>query len=117
MNGWKQEDLDYKIDQLGTLTVLVDAARAGSIDAFVWEPFSIKSLLEKKDLKVVADVVPPWPCFVIAARIEFLEDHGSEVRKVAAALYDAATTFHRKRKESVRLVAEKYNLASADTEK
>jgi sulfonate transport system substrate-binding protein len=116
MNGWKQ-DLNYKTNYLGTFLALVDAAKSNTIDAFVWKPFSINALLEK-DLRVVADVVPPWPCFMIAARTGFLDDRASEIRKVLSAFYDAAATFHCKREGSIRLVAEKYNnLALADAEK
>ncbi|MDQ6666938.1 MAG: ABC transporter substrate-binding protein [Thermoproteota archaeon] len=114
--GWI-DNLDFNIKALGNLNSLVAALKTGAIDACVWEPFSIKSLLNNKDLKALADeIIPPWPCFMVATRTDFLNNQ-EIITAILAALQEAARIFHSDKVHSVEIVSKKYNLSKEDSEK
>ncbi|HEU4497641.1 MAG TPA: substrate-binding domain-containing protein [Flavobacterium sp.] len=81
--GWKTEDLEF--EAVGTIEGAVKALAEGTADYYMWERFMTKPLVDQGIFRRIADCPTPWPCFVIAARNEFLDSHPEEI----AALLDA----------------------------
>jgi ABC-type nitrate/sulfonate/bicarbonate transport system substrate-binding protein len=60
-----------KLSIEGAVTALTN----GSADYFMWERFMTQPLVDRGIFRRLADCPTPWPCFVIAARSEVLEQH------------------------------------------
>ena len=71
--GWKANNLQFEI--IHTIEGAVTALTNGSADYFMWERFMTQPLVDRGIFRRLADCPTPWPCFVIAARSEVLEQH------------------------------------------
>lgn len=71
--GWKANNLQFEI--IHTIEGAVTALTNGSADYFMWERFMTQPLVDRGIFRRLADCPTPWPCFVIAARNEVLEQH------------------------------------------
>jgi ABC-type nitrate/sulfonate/bicarbonate transport system substrate-binding protein len=86
----------------------VEALTQGQADYFMWERFMTKPLVDKGIFRKVADCPTPWPCFVIAVRNEFLEQHRQTVALLLEIINN--TTLEFKEIPSIdRTLASKYN--------
>lgn len=117
--GWK-EDVDFKIKSLGHLDSLIAGLRSGVIDALVWEPFSIKSLIDiTGDIKAIGDVIPPWPCFMVAERTSFLQDkkYSEPIKGLLSSFKEAAMIFHHDKAYSIEIISKNYKLSQEDSKR
>jgi sulfonate transport system substrate-binding protein len=114
--GWK-EDVDFKIKSLGHLGSLIAGLRSG---ALVWEPFSIKSLIDiTGDIKSIGDVIPPWPCFMVAERTSFLQDkkYSDQIKGLLSSFQEAAMIFHQYKAYSIEIISKNYKLSQEDSKR
>jgi len=51
-------------------------------DYFLWEKFTTKPIVDKGIFRRVGNCPTPWPCFVIAAREELLQDDLESVNTI-----------------------------------
>lgn len=103
---WHTENLQFEV--VNTIDGAVEALTNGNADYFIWERFMTKPLVDKGIFRKVADCPTPWPCFVIAVRNEFLENH----RQTLALLLEIInnTTIEFKEIPSIdRTLASKYH--------
>jgi ABC-type nitrate/sulfonate/bicarbonate transport system substrate-binding protein len=112
--GWSEKDDDFVFKPLGNINSMISALKNGEIDCFVWEPLSIKSHLDKGDLKVLAEAFPPWPSFMIASKTEFLNEFSDRVRTLMLSLQEAARIFDDNRKYPIEVMNKVYNLSEED---
>lgn len=76
--NWDIANLKFKV--VDTIQGAVDALTFGEADYFMWEHFTTKPLVDKGVFRRVDDCPTPWPCFVIAAREEFINSHNTELK-------------------------------------
>ena len=114
--GWSEENGDFVIKPLGNLNSIIAALKNEDIDCFVWEPLSIKPLLDEGELKTISEVIPPWPSFMMASRTDFLKEHSDIVKMFMSALQEAAKIFHRDKRKSTEIMRKIYNLSEQDCE-
>lgn len=69
--GWSPESLNFHV--VHNIDGAVQALSSGEADYFMWEHFTTKPLVDKGTFRRIADCPTPWPCFVIAARNEMIE--------------------------------------------
>ena len=69
-----------------TIEGAVEALASGAADYFIWERFMTKPLVDNGSFTRLGDCPTPWPCFVIAARRDFVESEGESVQKVLETL-------------------------------
>jgi sulfonate transport system substrate-binding protein len=112
-NGWAA-DKDIAIRAQGTLESVIWGIQNHEIDAFVWEPFHIRSLVKEGKLRVVDQVIPPWSCFMVAARKHYIVGNTESLKRLLSTLQDAAKEFHRDKDRTIDLVAKEYNLSKED---
>jgi len=48
-------------------------------DAFLWEKFTTRPFVKKEKCNFIGEVVTPWPCFVIAARKNIVDNKKKEL--------------------------------------
>jgi ABC-type nitrate/sulfonate/bicarbonate transport system substrate-binding protein len=103
---WNTENLQFEV--VNTIDGAVEALTQGQADYFMWERFMTKPLVDKGIFRKVADCPTPWPCFVIAVRNEFLEQHRQTVALLLEIINN--TTLEFKEIPSIdRTLASKYN--------
>jgi ABC-type nitrate/sulfonate/bicarbonate transport system substrate-binding protein len=86
---WPLHEFRYEI--VHTLEGAVKALTDGTADYFMWERFTTQPLVDKGVFRRLGVCPTPWPCFVIAARWDFLQTNGS----VLESILDVINTYTR----------------------
>jgi ABC-type nitrate/sulfonate/bicarbonate transport system substrate-binding protein len=73
--NWNLDKLQFEvIDNLeGAITALTQK----KADYFMWERFTTKPLVDDGTFRRIEDYLTPWPCFVIAATNNFIEENSN----------------------------------------
>ena len=79
-NGWDPDSLDFVV--IDHLDGAVEGLSEGHADYFLWERFTTKPIVDEGIFRRLGDCPTPWPCFVIAARTEIIEEDASLIRHV-----------------------------------
>ena len=79
-NGWDPENLKFEL--VNNLDGGIEAIGSGKADFFMWERFTTKPFVDQGIFRRLGDCPTPWPCFVIAVRLEFLEKEPGVLRHV-----------------------------------
>ncbi|WP_291129425.1 substrate-binding domain-containing protein [Flavobacterium sp. UBA7682] len=104
--NWNTETLQFEI--VNTIDGAVEALTTSKADYFLWERFMTKPLVDNGIFRRIADCPTPWPCFVIAVRNEFFEDHFQTVDLILDIINNTTADF--KDIPSIdRTLASKYN--------
>ncbi|CAK0789213.1 unnamed protein product, partial [Prorocentrum cordatum] len=82
--GWDLSK-DAPLKLCGTLDGAREAMGKGEIDAWLWEKFTTKFLVDSGEWDIVGEVPTPWPCFLIVASDRAIESHGREIRAIVEA--------------------------------
>lgn len=77
--GWSPAS-DAPLQLCGTLDGARELMAAGKIDAFLWEKFTTKHLVDRGEWSIIGEVPTPWPCFVFLASEEALQQKEQEIR-------------------------------------
>lgn len=85
-------------------------------DVFYWEKYTTKPFVDNGQLRRVGEFITPWPCFVIAARNEFLEKYPDEIIRMLRTIHDSCDTFMQSN-DYIGMVAERYKLKKRDVER
>ncbi len=109
--GW--DPLEQELVLVGDLNGAREAFRHGRADAFMWEKFMTKPLVDHGEFRRVGETLTPWPCFVIAVRNEVLENNLPALQKVLAIINQSCRDFMAN-PEAVNIVAEQFHLQPED---
>ena len=81
----------------------------GQADYFLWEHFMTQPYVDRGQLRFLGDRPTPWPCFVIAARNEFINAHFDDMNKLLKSI-DQITTSFKQQPRIDQFLAEAYQL-------
>lgn len=77
--GWDPlKDVPIKV--CGTLQDARGYMASGEIDAWLWEKFTTKHLVDSGEWDIVGEVPTPWPCFVFVASDKALAERRAEIQ-------------------------------------
>lgn len=93
---------------IGNLDGALASLESGATDVFYWEKFTTKPYVDSGQLRRVGEYKTPWPCFVIAARREILENEPDSIIRMLRTIHDSCDTFMQHDKEMIHLVAQRY---------
>jgi ABC-type nitrate/sulfonate/bicarbonate transport system substrate-binding protein len=80
-NKWNLEkDLNFEV--IRNLDGAVAGLTNGDADYFMWEKFTTKPIVDDGVFRRIGNCPTPWPCFVIAIREAFLEEHPDDVKTI-----------------------------------
>lgn len=79
--GWDLAK-DAPLKLCGTLQGAREAMAKSEIDAWMWERFTTKHLVDSGEWDIVGEVPTPWPCFIIAVSDAALKAKGKEIADV-----------------------------------
>ncbi|GGD93445.1 substrate-binding domain-containing protein [Planktosalinus lacus] len=75
-----QKDLKFKV--IENLDGALKGLPNGEGDYFMWEKFTTKPYVDKGIFRRVGNCPTPWPCFVIAARDELIENDPEAIKTI-----------------------------------
>lgn len=78
---WHLEN-DLKFEVIKDLEGAVEGLTKGKANYFMWEKFTTKPLVDKGIFRRIGNCPTPWPCFVIAVRTEFIENHSETIKTI-----------------------------------
>lgn len=116
--GWDTAaDLSFEV--VGNLDGGRGALKEDRADAFMWEKFTTKPIVDAGEFKRVGECLTPWPCFVVAVSDAVLERSGGAdaVQAMLRAVREQAAEFEaNKDGASVTYVADHYGLQPEDAQ-
>eukprot|EP00933_Yihiella_yeosuensis_P044676 TRINITY_DN3993_c0_g1_i5.p1 TRINITY_DN3993_c0_g1~~TRINITY_DN3993_c0_g1_i5.p1 ORF type:complete len:312 (-),score=70.89 TRINITY_DN3993_c0_g1_i5:163-1098(-) len=77
--GWNPSD-DAPLKIVGTLDGAREAMGKDEIDAWLWEKFTTKHLVDQGEWDIIGEVPTPWPCFLFIASDKAIASKGKEIR-------------------------------------
>lgn len=91
-NQWNLEkDLDFEV--IRNLDGAVEGLTNNKADYFLWEKFTTKPLVDNGTFRRVGNCPSPWPCFVIAAREDFIQSHSEELQTILNTINNTTLEF------------------------
>jgi sulfonate transport system substrate-binding protein len=109
--GWQPEALQLVL--IGDLNGARQAFSKGEADAFMWEKAMTQPLVDRGEFRRVGECPTPWPCFVIAARQEVIEQHGKALQRMIRVIGKASQDF-KNNPEAVKMVTERFGIRPED---
>lgn len=86
-------------------------------DVFYWEKYTTKPYVDSGQLRRVGQFRTPWPCFVIAATKEILEEQPDAVSRTLRVIHDSCDRFMMDERHAIELVSERYEQKIPDVER
>jgi len=111
--NWKLGDESFEVveDIEGARKALAE----NRAQAFLWEKFTTKYLVDSGEFVYLGDCFTPWPSFVIAASLEMIEHHEGELVRLLDFINDLTRVLHQ-RKDIIAILCKKYQLKVEDAE-
>ncbi|WP_026464921.1 substrate-binding domain-containing protein [Adhaeribacter aquaticus] len=111
--GWNPADSELVL--VGGIDGARVAFKNNTADVFLWEKFMTKPLVDAGEFRRVDEIPTPWPCFVIAARQEIINQQAGPLKKLLKIINTANQSF-KQNPEAVNLVSQNFNLQPADAQ-
>jgi ABC-type nitrate/sulfonate/bicarbonate transport system substrate-binding protein len=91
-HNWNLDtDLDFEV--IKNLDGAVEGLTNGKGDYFLWEKFTTKPLVDNGVFRRIDNCPSPWPCFVIAVREDFIENHEAELKIILDIINNTTAEF------------------------
>lgn len=90
--GWNT-DTDLKFEVIKNLDGAIEGLTSGKADYFMWEKFTTKPLVDDGTFNYVGSCPTPWPCFVIAATNNFIENRPDELKTILEIINNTTKDF------------------------
>ncbi|SHJ14783.1 substrate-binding domain-containing protein [Algibacter luteus] len=91
-NNWDLEkDLNFEV--IKNLDGAVEGLTNGVADYFLWEKFTTKPIVDDGVFRRIGNCPSPWPCFVIAVREEFIENHPEDLKTILNIINNTTEDF------------------------
>ena len=91
-HNWDLER-DLKFEVIKNLDGAVDGLTHKKVDYFLWEKFTTKPLVDKGVFRRIGEIPTPWPCFVIAARESFIDEHPQALKTILDIINETTSEF------------------------
>ena len=105
--NWKLDQLKFNV--IGDIYGGLWALENNEAQAFLWERFTTFPFVEQGKCRHIGDVVTPWPCFVIAAREEIIEQYGDLLKEMCNVVNKRAQKV-KTDKHTAEVISWRYNL-------
>jgi sulfonate transport system substrate-binding protein len=79
---WNSNDLKFNV--VGDIYGGLWSLKNNEAQAFLWEKYTTRPHVKQEKCRYIGEVVTPWPCFVIAARTEILEQHADLLKEMCS---------------------------------
>lgn len=110
--GW---DNNIPFEIVHTIDGAVDALSSQKADYFMWEHFMTKPLVDQGIFRRLGDCPTPWPCFVIAVRKAFMDEHSEAIKQLLDCI-NQHTKSIKNQPNLAESIAQHYQLNSIDVD-
>lgn len=86
-------DKDLNFEVIKNLNGAVDGLTNRKADYFMWEKFTTKPLVDNKTFRRIGNCPSPWPCFVIAAHQDFIDNHPDTLKSILNIINNTTSNF------------------------
>ena len=91
-NDWHlKKDLNFEV--INDLSGAVEGLTSGIADYFMWEKFTTKPLVDNGTFRRIGNCPTPWPCFVIAAREDFIVSNKEDLKIILEIINNTTLEF------------------------
>ncbi len=94
----------------------LESLEALETDVFYWEKYTTKPYVDSGQLRRIGEFITPWPCFMIAATDQILEQEPESITRMLRTIHDSCDSFMQ-REDNIALVAERYGQRRKDVER
>ncbi|MBT8295567.1 MAG: ABC transporter substrate-binding protein [Gramella sp.] len=112
--GWNLGDLKFEI--VNNIDGAVQALQEDKAQYFMWEHFTTKPLVDDHTFRLIADCPTPWPCFVLAATENFIENEPESLKSMLEILNRETENF-KAQKDIDLILADRYQQKLEDIKK
>ncbi|MDF9798222.1 sulfonate transport system substrate-binding protein [Catalinimonas alkaloidigena] len=109
--GWDSAGIPFV--EVGGIEGARKALAEEEADAFMWEKFMTKPLVDRGEFRRVGEIDTPWPCFVVAVRNKVLESKGEAVQKMLKVINEYAANI-KQRPDALELISSRFALPEED---
>lgn len=112
--GWDPQALKFL--EVGGLSALEQALTEGKAAAFLWEKFTTLPRVKTGSLRALAKLPTPWPCFMMAARREFVQTQVKTLSRILEIVYAQASHCQQHPEQTIAQVALRFGLTEAEAQ-
>lgn len=109
--SWRYDKLEFKL--VGNMEGAQEALANGLADAFMWEKFTTKPLVDSGEWRRIGECLTPWPCFVVVVRNEIVSQQAEAVQTVLGIVRERCREL-KSNPDAVQLIARQYQLQTED---
>jgi ABC-type nitrate/sulfonate/bicarbonate transport system substrate-binding protein len=91
-NNWDLKT-DLKFEVIKDLDGAVEGLTNGKADYFLWEKFTTKPIVDNGVFNCIGYCPTPWPCFVIAAREDFIKSNKEDLESILNIINETTLAF------------------------
>jgi sulfonate transport system substrate-binding protein len=114
IRGWNTDTLKFQI--VNNMDGAVESFKNKESSVFFWEKFTTQSMVDAGNFRLL-DIRPtPWPCFILVARTEFLNQNVSTIQTLCDIVNQSALYTTMNPSESIENIASMYNLSAKEVE-
>lgn len=89
--GWDPGTLEFEV--VGDIDGAVQALHRDTAQYFMWELFTTKPLVDKDVFRRIGECPTLWPCFLVAAREDFIKEHEHALAKMLGVVNAKSASF------------------------
>ncbi len=109
--GWNTADIAFV--EVGGMDGARKALARKEADAFMWEKFMTKPIVDQGEFRRVGEIDTPWPCFVVAVRNDVLDSKQEAIQKMLKVINQYASEF-KQRPDTTKLISQRFDLSEKD---
>lgn len=116
-NSKEKRIIKEQFSVIKNLDGALESLSALETDIFYWEKFTTKPYVDKGILRRIGEYHTPWPCFVVAARQQIIDEYPEELTRMLRTIHDSCDRFMINSRDSMELVSQRYEQKPKDVER
>lgn len=98
---------------VGNLDGARKALKENTAQLFMWEKFTTKPYVDSGEFRMIGECRTPWPCFVLAARNEFIENHPQQLIEILNII-NLSCQVLKNNSDAPKLISKRYHINEED---
>ncbi len=109
--GWQIDESKFEV--IGNLDGAIEEFKSIGTKIFLWEKYTTKPLVDTGLFDRIGEIPTPWPCFVIVAREELIDQKHQVLHSLLKTLYKKSASL-KASSNTIALISEKYKVQEKD---